>query len=405
MITINNLVQGKPYFTNISSPPKQYLYLTENKTTEVLIVGGGVTGALLAHYLTKNNIKCILAEKSRIGHGSTSINTALLKYELDDNLAQLNEYTTYDNRIKSYKLCLKALKDLDDIINEQGNNCNYHKTDSLLFTNKTLDEKEIIEEFISRKKADIDVTLLDSSTNPFDFEVKSGILSKNGGAVIDPFKFTHQLLSFSKNRGAEIYENTVINQINYYENKIEAITEYDYKIMCNYVVCATGYNVNLFTSKPFGTKYITYNIVTSPLENFDPQLKNLVMRDNCSPCNYLRITEDNRLILGGENETYEQNIYNKILANKKYELLTERLKSMIHNVDDTISIDYKICGKFIATRDNLGYIGADEYHKNLYYCLGYGANGIVNSILGSQFLAKLFKGEEDPDMELFNPNR
>lgn len=402
---MNNLVQGKPYFTNTGTSFKQYNYLSENKETEVLIVGGGATGALIAYYLTQNNINCILVEKSRIAYGSTSVTTSLLQYELDDNLASLIQYTSYENGIKSYKLGEKALGDLKEIIKTIGNRCDYKETDSMLFTNKALEEKELLDEFNSRKEAGFDVQYLDAHSNPFEFPIKAGILSKQGGAVLDPFKFTHELLAHVEKNGGEIYENTCINSIIYHENYVEAITEYDYRINCKHIVCATGYDISLFTHKPYGTKYVTYNIVTNPLVNFDPQLKEVVIRDNCSPYNYLRMTKDNRLILGGEDEPYEQNIFNQDMAEKKYDILTTRLKTMFPSIKDEISIDFKLCGEFISTRDNLGFIGQDEFHKNLYYCLGYGANGLIFSILGGQYIAKLFKNQNDEDMNIFNPNR
>lgn len=402
---MNNLVQGKPYFTNIGTSFKQYNYLTEDKATNILIIGGGATGALIAHYLSTNNIDCILVEKNRIAHGSTSVTTALLQYELDDNLSSLLQYTSFDNAIKSYKLGIQALNDLKCIINNLGNNCDYKETDSLLFTNKSIEEKELAEEFQYRKNAGLDVIYIDKESNPFEFELKSGILSKNGGAVLDPFKFTHQLLLEAEKKGVEIYENTCVNNIIYTSTGVEAITQYDKKISCNYVVCATGYDISLFTEKNFGQKYVTYNIVTAPLKKFDPQLKEVIIRDNCSPYNYLRMTTDNRIILGGEDEPYEQNINNTAMSEKKYNILTERLKAMFPTVRDEITIDFKLCGEFISTRDNLGFIGQDTTHKNLYYCLGYGANGLIFSILGGQYLAKLFRNEDDINMRIFNPNR
>ena len=42
-------VQGSPLFTNINKVKKQYNYLTEDIDTEVIIVGGGVTGSILSH--------------------------------------------------------------------------------------------------------------------------------------------------------------------------------------------------------------------------------------------------------------------------------------------------------------------------------------------------------------------
>ena len=71
-------------------------------------MGGGVTGSIVGYYFSKNNIPTVILEKERIAHGSTSITTSFLQYELDSNAKELEEYTCIDNVIISYKLGLKA---------------------------------------------------------------------------------------------------------------------------------------------------------------------------------------------------------------------------------------------------------------------------------------------------------
>ena len=39
-------VQGKPMFTDLDKEHKQYNYLTEDLETDVVIIGGGVTGSI-----------------------------------------------------------------------------------------------------------------------------------------------------------------------------------------------------------------------------------------------------------------------------------------------------------------------------------------------------------------------
>ena len=70
-----------------------------------------------------------------------------------------------------------------------------------------------------------------------------------------------------------------------------------------------------------------------------------------------------------------------------------------------IEIEFKYCGAFASTPDNLGFIGPDNNHKNLWYLLGYGANGILFAILGGIMLSNLYNGKEDKDMNLFKVNR
>nr|MCM0166871.1 FAD-binding oxidoreductase [Paeniclostridium ghonii] len=396
-------VKGKPIFTNINNTNKQYEYLTKDIETDVLVVGGGVTGAICAYYLAKNDVGTVLIEKGRIAHLSTSVTTSLLQYELDDNLSELREALVLTDAIKAYKLGLKALDEIEMFINEYGNECDYIKRDTLLYTSKTSEKKAIYEEFKQRKENGFDVKYLDEKENPYPFDLKAGIISKNGGAEIDPYKFTHQLLEVSEKYGLSVYENTEAKSINYMNDGVEVETCYGYKIKAKKIIVATGYNTSLFTKRNFSTKYNTFNIATKQLKTINGWKNNILIRDNCDPYNYLRTTVDNRIIIGGEDVDFKY-INDEALSKEKYEILEQRLKAMFSNIDD-IDIEYKYCGCFASTKDNLGFIGPDTNHKNLWYCLGYGANGILFAILGGIMLNKLYNNEVDEDMRLFKVDR
>lgn len=112
---------------------------------------------------------------------------------------------------------------------------------------------------------------------------------------------------------------------------------------------ATGYNTELFTKRAFGTKTTAFNIATKPIKNIEDIYKEVVIRDNETTYNYFRTTSDDRLILG--------------------------------------------------------FLGKDPNNQKLWYCLGYGANGILFAILGGIMLSKLYLGEAHEDLKLFKVNR
>ena len=396
-------VQGDCLFTKINKVPKQYDYLTQDINTDVIIVGGGVTGAILGYYFSKNNIDAVVLEKARIAHGSTSITTSLLQYELDSNAMEVKEYTSMENIIKSYKLGLKALDEIQEFINEYGNTCDYKRVDSFLYTSKKLEIKEMEEEYKIRKEAGLDVEFIDKDNNPFSLDVKAGVLGKGGGTKIDPFKYTHALLEVSCKKGLRIYENTEVVKIQYNEEDVEAETVYGHKVKGKIIMVATGYNTALFSKRNFGVKTTAFNIATKPINNIEEIYKNTVIRDNEVPYNYFRTTSDNRIIIGGEDINFLPDIFNEELCNKSYDKLEQRLKNLFPNLD--IEIEYKYCGAFASTQDNLGFLGKDPKNKKLWYCLGYGANGILFAILGGMFLSKLYLGEVDKDLELFKVDR
>ena len=221
-------VQGDCIFTRISKLTKQYEYLTEDIDTDV-IQGGGVTGAILGYYFSKRNINTVILEKSRIAHGSTSITTSLLQYELDNNAMELKSTTSIDNIVRSYELGIKALDEIEEFIDEYGNTCDYKRVDSFLYTAKDIEKKEIEEEYKFRKENGFRVEFFDKESSPFSFNVKAGVLSKGGGAQFNPYKFTHALLEVSCKKGLRVYENTEVVDVKYSENGVTLETVFGHK--------------------------------------------------------------------------------------------------------------------------------------------------------------------------------
>jgi glycine/D-amino acid oxidase-like deaminating enzyme len=396
-------VQGDPIFTRINKLIKQYEYLTEDINTDVIIVGGGVTGAILGNYFTKNNINSVILEKGRIAHGSTSITTSLLQYELDSNAMTLMPYTSMGNILRSYKLGIKALDEIVGFIDKYGNTCDFKRVDSFLYTAKDLEKKEMEEEYKVRNEAGFPVEFINKESNPFSFNVKAGVLSKGGGAQFDPYRFTHALLKVSCKSGLRVYENTEVVDVKYNENGVTVETIYGHKVKGKIVIVATGYNTELFTKRTFGTKTTTFNIATRSINNIEDIYKGVVVRDNEDPYNYLRTTSDNRIILGGQDINFLPDILNEKLCNSNYDKLEQRLKNMFPNLN--IDIEYRYCGAFASTQDNLGFIGKDPKNSKLWYCLGYGANGILFAVLGGMMLSKLYLGEANKDLNLFKVDR
>ena len=393
-------VQGNALFTNINKVEKQYNYLTEDIETEVIIVGGGVTGSILGYYFSKARIDTVILEKSRIAHGSTSITTSLLQYELDSNLKALTQYVSLDHAINSYKLGVKALDEIEKFIKVYGNKCNYIKRDTLLYTAKKLEIEELYEEYNLRKENGFNVKFISEKKNPFSFDLKAGVYGIEGGAELDPFKYTHHLLEVACNNGLRVYENTPVIDVKYNKDYVEAITSYNHKVKGKILVLATGFNTKLFTDRNFGVKTYTYNIVTKPLKNIEGWFNNVLIRDNEDTYNYFRTTPDNRIIAGGEDTPFTDN-FNPKIAIEKYDILEQRVKNMFNKIDN-IEIEYKYCGAFDSTNDNLGFIGKDPKNDKLWYGLGYGANGILFAILGGMMLSKLYKGEVSDYLKYFN---
>lgn len=69
----------QPFWLQKNGLVKSYPSLQENITSEVHIVGGGITGALMAYSLIKEGKSVCIIDKRDIAYGSTSASTAMLQ--------------------------------------------------------------------------------------------------------------------------------------------------------------------------------------------------------------------------------------------------------------------------------------------------------------------------------------
>ena len=81
-----NYIDGKTYWKSKTQIKNTYPYLTYDTYCDVLIIGGGITGAITAYFLAKEGVNVIIAEKNIVRYGSTLASTAFLDYEASNDI-------------------------------------------------------------------------------------------------------------------------------------------------------------------------------------------------------------------------------------------------------------------------------------------------------------------------------
>lgn len=399
---IKQFVKGNPYFTDTKSLIQQYNYLQENIECDILVIGGGINGAITAYNFSKENLKVVLIDKSQIGKTSTSVATALLEYQLDEHANSLSSFLSKEEVLTAYNLGKSAIKEIESFISENGNHCHFSKRPTFVYTNKKSEVNEIFEEYSFRIKNNLSAEFFDSNNNPFPFAIKAGFYSQDGGAELNPYIYTHQLVEEGKKNGLLVFENTECIRLEHQTDKVVARLKFDKTITSKKVVICTGYDTYFSDSKPLSKLYTSYSITTAPIKKIS-WYNRALLHDNSNPYHYIRLTYDNRIIIGGE----DTRLYCKIKqkkAERKYKKLHKHLIKLFPQLEN-LQIEYKFCGVFGTTSNNLGIVGFKQEQPNIYYNLGYGANGIINSTYASKMLVDLYKGIVHPSLYLFNPDR
>ena len=394
-------VKGRPFFCIDTNILKSFPYLDKDVESDILIIGCGIDGAIANFYLSQN-FDVITVDSSKIGFCCTSCATALLEYQLDDFAEDLKEFMSESEIVDAYKMGLYAIEKIEGFVKEFENYCNFAKRPSLMYTPNIFNSKKLEKEFDFRVKNRFNCELITKENNPFPFKIKTGIFCQDGGAELDPYLFTKQLIENSKNQD-KIFENTKIKEIEKTSNGFLAKTHFGPTIKCKKIIIATGFNWEVINKTNLCERTITYSLVTKPLKNFSWHQKTLIQDAN-SPYHYLRMLPNNRIIIGGEDSVFNENGINEKLAQKKYKKLEKHLYKLFPNIKDQIIIEFKFCGSFGTTDNNLGLMGKSEDEDILYF-ISCGANGILNAMYSVEILEDILTHKSNKLENLFSPTR
>src|SRR5262249_55250262 len=104
-----DLRSGQPFWPLRNGLLESYPALRQDETCEVAIIGGGITGALVAYHLAEEGVDIVLLDKRDVGTGSTAASTSLLQYEIDTELADLIDRVGEADAVRAYRLGIEAI--------------------------------------------------------------------------------------------------------------------------------------------------------------------------------------------------------------------------------------------------------------------------------------------------------
>lgn len=399
-----NIRSNEPYWLVKNGILHAYPSLRANQSCEVLIVGGGITGALMAHSCIKNGLQTILVDRREIANGSTSATTSMLQYEIDVPLYQLIKKIGREGAVASYQACRDSIAQLGEIVQEIQSKCGFETKESLYFANSKKDAKWLLTEFETRSANGFKVDWLTGETikQRYGLLADGGILSADGASV-DAFCLTHDLLYFNAQKGLQVYDKTELKKVKYESDHVLALMHTGATIKAKHVIYCTGYEAQQLLPDTVVKLKSTYAMVSEQLEHLDDAIASTLFWNTDSPYLYMRSTADGRLLVGGEDENFRNALKRDALLDRKQEKLFKTLQKLMPQID--FVTDFSWCGTFGETKDGLPYIGTHPKFRHSYFCLGFGGNGITFSVIGAQLLVQLIKGQTDPLAHYFRFGR
>ena len=400
-----DLTSNHPVWLELDDPLQTYPTLQGDAHADVAVIGGGVTGALVAHALVGAGLDTIVLDKRDAGTGSTAASTALLQYELDVPLVELRERIGRDRADRAYLACRDAVGMLASLAAPLRNPTHFRRRQSLYLAATTRDLDTHRAELAARHDAGLGGEWVgrDDLRRRFGID-RPGAIHSDGAAEVDAFALTHALLADARSRGSRVFTGTRVEQVDARREGVALRLATGGVVSARHVVFATGYETREFIGVGPAKLVSTFAIASTPNATPAPWGESgALIWERADPYLYLRTVADGRVIVGGEDEEFRDPDHRDALLGAKAERLAKRFRELFP--DATLDVDFAWAGTFGETADGLPYVGAHDDWPCCQFALGYGGNGITFSALAAEIVRDAILGRAHPHADLFRFGR
>ncbi len=400
-----DLKSGYPFWAIKNGLLTTFPQLTHDHQCDVAVIGGGITGALIANELSEHGHHVVVLERRDIGWGSTAASTALLQYEIDTHLTELAKRYGEENGVLAYQACADAILELETLARELGG-VEFERQKSLYFASDEEDVASLKAELALRQKNGFEASWIEQETlvERYGFKAPGGILTELAASV-DPYQMAYQLFNKVASRGGEVYDRTQVSEMIQHDDHLALTLTNGATLSCQQVVIAAGYESQAWLPEPVAKNRSSYAFITDPLPlEMLGELKQTLVWESARPYLYLRTTVDGRLLIGGDDDDQD-------IPGRRDDRVIEKAQGLAKKVEAlwpslTINPTFSWGGTFAETEDGLPYFGPHEAHgKRVHFAMAYGGNGISYSMVGAKLVRALIEGREHPLATLFSFKR
>ncbi|MBQ2824941.1 MAG: FAD-dependent oxidoreductase [Clostridia bacterium] len=352
---------------------KSYPELSGNISTDVLVVGSGLSGLLTAYLLNKRGVDCVLVDKGRICSQTTAHSTA--KITAQHGLIYRKILKSYGKEYARmyYDANIEAVGRLKSLCYEAG--CSFEEKSNFVYSynmSKLSEEAKALES--------INVPYVYSEILPLPLTA-AGAIGFENQAQFNPLELARFL-----SKGLKIYENTWVREL----VGTKALTDKG-EIKAKKVVVATHF--------PFINKHGSYFLKLYQHRSYilalsgAEKLADMYVDDDKKGMS-LSSFEKYLLLGGGGHRTGKKGgSFNELRAFKEAHYGNAQ-ECFTWAAQDTMSLD------------SIPYIG--NYSRNtpdLYVCAGFNKWGMTSSMVSAEIISSEILGEKKDYSPVFSPSR
>lgn len=397
--------ENKSFWISTINPPV-FEKLEQDIETDILVVGGGISGLTTAYCLLSSGHDVVLIEDGNIGSGESGRTTAHLSFALDDHYFEIEKLFGEEKARLAAESHMAAVMFIEKTVLKENIDCNFKRVNGFLFPGEGDSHGTIEKEFTATIKAGLTTSLI-PKTPGLIIQGDESCLMFHNQAQFHPMKYLKGLaMAVITNKG-RIFTGTRAEEFTK-----EGVKANGFTIKAKNIVVATNTPVNdRVTMHTKQYAYRTYVVAMSIPKGIMPYSLWWDTGDQNSkwdskPYHYIRLEEldsnHDLLIVGGEDHRVGQADSENRSPEERYERLISWAREKCPAAGEVL---FKWSGQIMEPIDAMGFIGRNPGDDNIFIITGDSGNGMTNGTIGGLLINDLINGKENPWEELYNPSR
>jgi glycine/D-amino acid oxidase-like deaminating enzyme len=376
--------------------------------TDVIVIGGGLTGCACAWSFAAAGIRTVVLEADRIGGGSTAASLGLIREDFDASF----HGTAGAHGLRAARTLWQGLRraslDFAAAIKRLNIPCDLVPQDLLHVVHRDADAvRRLRREYDARRAAGFDHTWITAAALAREASLEGGGAIRTRGFAFDPFRACLGFAASAAGRGAALFERTPVRRIRAGRKRVE-VNAGTGTVRAQAVVIATSASLpDLRALRRHLHPQQSYAVVTEPLPaavRRELGRRAAAVRDSASPPHFLRwLNDDRALFVGADQTPVPARARAKMLLQRSGQLMYEL--STIYPAISGAMPEWSWDVTYDMTVDGLPYVGLHRNFPRHLFALGHGRHGAGVAWLAARLLLRQFLGAPDKGDELFGFSR
>ena len=378
-----------------------------DRTADVVIVGGGLTGCACAYACAVAGLETVLLEGDRIGGGRSGRSAGLMTPDPGPSFRDVSAAHGLRAARRVFETWRRGALDGAALLRRLGINCYLASREALVVAGSD-HERVLKREYEARRDAGLDVAWL--SRNQILARMRgdgAGGMKTRDGFALDPYRACVGLATEARRRGTVFFERSHVQKVRFTRKFADVLVEQG-TIRTRKVIVATGTASAEFKSlQRHLDRREAYLVMTERVpaavrrQLGDPAV---VLADVAVPPHYIAWTRDERLIVaGGDQKETPLRTRPAVLVQRTGQLMYEVLKK--YPAISGLQPEYGWESIYGQTADGLMYIGAHRNYPHHLFALGGGAISVTGAFVAARILVRAAQGAAEKADEVFGWNR